>query len=198
MEKVGVVGFEVRYPNSPYLNTVWLVQELDNNKRVKVDLKSVNPKFWATNNHPGQHKVYRCNLYFCAEDPKIFADRIEEAVRHRDEVEGLLRKELYVDSMPTGGIPNNFSVESILQRTGLAGLANNPGFEESMKKIKRQVQLVEKKAVNAMVFQQCSKESQKNGADFLTLEADISKNIKIVKKALTSKNSARPTQGSFL
>ena len=43
---------------------------------------------------------------FCAEDPINFAQRVVDAFELRRKTEILLRYHLYVDCMPTDGIPN--------------------------------------------------------------------------------------------
>ncbi|KAG8459526.1 hypothetical protein KFE25_012861 [Diacronema lutheri] len=49
-------------------------------------------------------RLARIDLLFAAEDPFVFAKRVAAAHRARAEVDALLRRELYVDSMPTEGI----------------------------------------------------------------------------------------------
>ncbi|KAJ1636957.1 hypothetical protein T492DRAFT_353558 [Pavlovales sp. CCMP2436] len=49
-------------------------------------------------------RVPRVELLFAAEDPFVFAKRVAAAHRARAEADAFLRRELYVDSMPTDGI----------------------------------------------------------------------------------------------
>lgn len=48
----------------------------------------------------------RIRLMFCAEDPITFAQRVVDAFELRRKTEILLRYHLYVDCMPTDGVPN--------------------------------------------------------------------------------------------
>uniref|UniRef100_A0A6I8PKH9 Dynein axonemal heavy chain 1 n=1 Tax=Ornithorhynchus anatinus TaxID=9258 RepID=A0A6I8PKH9_ORNAN len=53
---------------------------------------------------PCQYWVPRIQLLFCAEDPRVFAQRVISASSLRDETEELLRYNLYVDCMPIVGL----------------------------------------------------------------------------------------------
>lgn len=53
---------------------------------------------------PNQYWVPRIQLQFLAEDPRIFADRIEDAFIERRKTETYLRYQFYVDSMPNEGV----------------------------------------------------------------------------------------------
>ena len=111
-KKVGVVGYETTSDE-----TIWFVQELDREGRVKINLKTqVKASTWPTENN--QHRVNRTSLFFASENPINFAQRLKEVVDHRNEVEGLLRKSLYVDCMPTSDVPTTFDLEEIMNRTG--------------------------------------------------------------------------------
>lgn len=44
--------------------------------------------------------IPRIRLMFCAEDPVVFADRVADAYRLRQQTEALIRYSLYVDCMP--------------------------------------------------------------------------------------------------
>ena len=52
-----------------------------------------------------QAHVPRIRLMFCAEDPYLFARHVAAVYTARRETEAILRYNLYVDSMPTDGIP---------------------------------------------------------------------------------------------
>lgn len=53
---------------------------------------------------PTQYWVPRIQLQFIAEDPRIFAQRVEKAFNDRKLTESHLRYELYIDLMPKDGV----------------------------------------------------------------------------------------------
>lgn len=55
----------------------------------------LNDQFW----------IPRLRLMFSAENPELFADRIQDAYMSRRNTEALLRYNLYVDCMPVEGLP---------------------------------------------------------------------------------------------
>jgi len=55
----------------------------------------LNDQFW----------IPRIRLMFCAENPELFADRVQDAYLSRRNTEALLRYNLYVDCMPIEGLP---------------------------------------------------------------------------------------------
>jgi len=134
-KKVGVVGYETTSDE-----TIWFVQELDREGRVKINLKTqVKASTWPTENN--QHRVNRTSLFFASENPINFAERLKEVVDHRNEVEGLLRKSLYVDCMPTSDVPTTFDLEEIMNRTGSDSvLASGLLSQKAINKIKKQVE----------------------------------------------------------
>lgn len=55
----------------------------------------LNDQFW----------IPRIRLMFSAENPELFADRVQDAYLSRRNTEALLRYNLYVDCMPIEGLP---------------------------------------------------------------------------------------------
>ncbi|GAB1605523.1 hypothetical protein Ahia01_000834400 [Argonauta hians] len=97
---VGVIGYK---PSTKE----YLVQEVNSEGRLiddegnlvvgyenSEDVTLVEDQYW----------IPRIYLMFRAEDPRIFAKRISEAVRQRKATEALLRYHLYVDCMPMDGV----------------------------------------------------------------------------------------------
>ncbi len=62
----------------------------------KIESKGKPVNFW----------IPRIRLMFCAEDPVTFAQRVHTAYELRRKTEILLRYHLYIDCMPTDGVPN--------------------------------------------------------------------------------------------
>lgn len=176
--KVGVVGFEVNNRDQ----TTWFVQEEDNQGRVKANLNKINSNKLSFPQNDTQHRIKRINLFFRAEDPVIFAKRLKEAIDHRNEVEGLLKKTLYVDCMPTHDIPITFNLEEILNRTGCEKIFLNPDFNQSLEKIKKQVNLVEQKAENNMIFSKIySQNLDPESKKFITMKSNVGDNLNVGK-----------------
>ena len=72
--------------------------------------------------------IPRIRLMFCAEDPVNFAERVFKAYELRRNTEILLRYHLYVDCMPTDGVPslNSETVERIIKwAKGIKSIQNN-------------------------------------------------------------------------
>lgn len=53
---------------------------------------------------PSQYWVPRIQLCFTAEDPRVFANRVEAAYNERKLVEAYLRYHFYIDAMPIEGV----------------------------------------------------------------------------------------------
>jgi dynein heavy chain len=53
---------------------------------------------------PTQFWIPRIRLMFVAEDPDIFAQRVQNAFNYRKSTESLLRYHLYIDCMPMEGV----------------------------------------------------------------------------------------------
>lgn len=52
----------------------------------------------------GRYWIPRIQLYFLAEDPRVFADRVAKAYHDRKRTEAELRSALFIDCMPIDGI----------------------------------------------------------------------------------------------
>ena len=65
-------------------------------KKPRIESKRKPVKFW----------IPRIRLMFCAEDPVTFSQRVFTAYELRRKTEILLRYHLYIDCMPTDGVPN--------------------------------------------------------------------------------------------
>ena len=59
-----------------------------------------------TQRKPVNFWLPRIRLLFCAEDPIVFSQRVHAAYALRRKTEILLRYHLYIDCMPTDGVPN--------------------------------------------------------------------------------------------
>lgn len=64
-----------------------------------------------------QYWVPRIQLLFCAEDPRVFTQRVVQANALRKNTEALLLYNLYIDCMPTEGrrVINEKSLSKIKQ-----------------------------------------------------------------------------------
>jgi dynein heavy chain len=92
-----------------YNTRMWLVQKLTADERVfdengkPVVNRGLRPD--GTRKPRGnQYWVPRLQLMFVAEDPRVFANRIESAHRERKRTENYLRYQFYVDAMPYEGV----------------------------------------------------------------------------------------------
>jgi hypothetical protein len=58
----------------------------------------------TVDSHHSLYWIPRIQLYFLAEDPRRFADRVAKAYHDRKRTEAELRSALFIDCMPTDGI----------------------------------------------------------------------------------------------
>ena len=99
---VGVIDYEKS-------TKFWLVQKLTPDERVLDDNnrpivnRGLRPD-GTRKLRPNQYWIPRIQLQFLAEDPRLFADRVEDAFIERKKTETYLRYQFYIDSMPNDGV----------------------------------------------------------------------------------------------
>lgn len=97
--------------------------------------------------------VYRLNLLFLSEDPRVFAQRVAHAHKERKESADLLRYHLYVDSMPIDDLPTldteqiNRVLETALSTPSLKSTASS-----STNIILNEINLSYVRAMNKIIF----------------------------------------------
>ncbi|KAF7658906.1 hypothetical protein LDENG_00006200 [Lucifuga dentata] len=99
--------------------------------------------------------VPRITLLFCAENPHAFAERIQFALRLRENTEALILYNLSVDCMPTwSGTP---SIDSHSFQCMKNYVTSTPGFrgkmlDESLKHLEKEVKLDYDRTMNRIIF----------------------------------------------
>ncbi len=73
-----------------------------------------------------QYWLPRIQLQFLAEDPRLFAKRVEYAHIERKKTENYLRYQFYVDAMPLDGVSQ---LEQVSLRRMFEWAKNNPGLK---------------------------------------------------------------------
>lgn len=103
------LSFSLEDPRSPQLVYKWCnigVLDYDEEKKLFLVQKSRDTQLQTPNKMTGpscQYWVPRLRLLFCAENPRVFAQRIVAANRLRKKTEALLLYNLYIDCMPGNG-----------------------------------------------------------------------------------------------
>lgn len=105
----------------------YLVGRVNNNGQPLVirDLEAMKEHAEKDGNY---YWVKRLYLLFDSEDPVKFANRFADADRRRRLVEALLRYHLYIDCMPTNGLPQ-LTRDSLNRMLHFA--VNSPGLRQT-------------------------------------------------------------------
>ncbi|KAK7819786.1 hypothetical protein U0070_012392 [Myodes glareolus] len=104
-----------------------------------------------------QYWVPRIQLLFCAEDPRVFTQRVVQANALRKNTEALLLYNLYVDCMPTEGqrVINEQSLSKIKQwALSTPGMRKGPQVLEHLSSLAREVSLDYERSMNKINFDQ--------------------------------------------
>jgi dynein heavy chain len=92
-----------------YNTKLWLIQKLTPEERVfdennkPVVNRGLRPD-GTRKMRSNQYWIPRIQLMFVAEDPRVFANRVEFAHNERKRTENYLRYQFYVDAMPYEGV----------------------------------------------------------------------------------------------
>uniref|UniRef100_A0A8I6GJB4 Dynein, axonemal, heavy chain 1 n=1 Tax=Rattus norvegicus TaxID=10116 RepID=A0A8I6GJB4_RAT len=104
-----------------------------------------------------QYWVPRIQLLFCAEDPRVFTQRVVQANALRKNTEALLLYNLYVDCMPTEGqrVINEQSLSKIKQwALSTPRMRKGPSVLEHLSSLAREVNLDYERSMNKINFDQ--------------------------------------------
>ncbi|XP_060766195.1 dynein axonemal heavy chain 1 [Neoarius graeffei] len=136
----------------------YLVQKVDQNGCVR-DSKGKPLLGRAQRNQgplqPNQYWIPRIRLQFCAEDPRIFAQRVQFACRARHNTEALLLYHLSVDCMPVyHGTPTlqPASLQNIKSFTLSTPGLQFPCLPQCMERLEKEVHLAYDFTMNRMTF----------------------------------------------
>lgn len=164
-------------PKSPKLNYKWCevgVLDYDEQKKLylvqKTDAKGLvrddegrpilNGGVTAEGRPPlliTQYWVPRIQLLFCAEDPRVFTQRVVQANALRKNTEALLLYNLYVDCMPCEGqrLINEQSLSKIKQwAMSTPRMRKGPTVLEHLSRLAREVCLDYERSMNKISFDQ--------------------------------------------
>ncbi|XP_073447685.1 dynein axonemal heavy chain 1 [Aquarana catesbeiana] len=147
-------------PRSPQLVYKWCnigVLDYDEEKKLFLVQKSRDTQLQTPNKMTGpscQYWVPRLRLLFCAENPRVFAQRIVAANRLRKKTEALLLYNLYIDCMPGNG--QKITAESLgrmKQRLlSTARLKQEDGVRHQLKLLEAEVGLDYERTMNKLIF----------------------------------------------
>ncbi|XP_074169160.1 dynein axonemal heavy chain 1 isoform X1 [Rhinolophus sinicus] len=104
-----------------------------------------------------QYWVPRIQLLFCAEDPRVFTQRVVQANALRKNTEALLLYNLYVDCMPCEGqrLLSEPSLSRIKQRAmSTPRMRKGPSVLEHLSNLSREVNLEYERSMNKINFDQ--------------------------------------------
>lgn len=105
---------------------------------------------------PNQFWIPRIQLQFLAEDPRVFANRIEAAYNERKKTEAYLRYQFYIDSMPNEGMIDldQVSFKRMLNLTENPGLKTLPekNKEDSVISLEKEINIDFKRTLNKIIF----------------------------------------------
>ncbi|XP_058416307.1 dynein axonemal heavy chain 1 isoform X1 [Diceros bicornis minor] len=153
--KVGVLDYDKE-------KQLYLVHKTDENGLVRDEMGKpiLNGGVTAEGRLPllvCQYWVPRIQLLFCAEDPRIFTQRVVQAHALRKNTEALLLYNLYVDCMPTEGqrLINEQSLNKIKQWTvSTPRMRKGPSVLEHLSSLSREVNLDYERSMNKVTFDQ--------------------------------------------
>eukprot|EP00794_Sanderia_malayensis_P012733 gene12733-14038_t len=117
----------------------------DASNKIKIEVRGKPVNFW----------IPRIRLMFCAEDPVTFSQRVHAAYELRQKTEILLRYHLYIDCMPTDGVPN--IAPEMLERItkwakGVKSLKSDSRLTDCIGSLSKQVQLDFMRTMNKITF----------------------------------------------
>ncbi|CAK6435519.1 unnamed protein product [Pipistrellus nathusii] len=141
---------------------LYLVHKTDENGLVRDEMGQpiVNGGVTAEGRPPlmsCQYWVPRIQLLFCAEDPRVFTQRVVEANALRKNTEALLLYNLYVDCMPSEGqqLLNEQSMSKIKQwAMSTPRMRKGPMVLEQLSSLAREVNLDYERSMNKINFDQ--------------------------------------------
>ncbi|XP_036367019.1 dynein heavy chain 1, axonemal-like isoform X1 [Octopus sinensis] len=150
-KKVGVLGYKAETKE-------YFVQEvnsegrlIDDDGNLVVGITDPENVILAEN----QSWTPRIYLMFCAEDPRVFAKRIAEAVKQRKTTEALLRYHLYVDCMPMDGV-GELDQASLKRMTEWAkntsGIYKDKNLEDHVQLLEKEVNIDFCRTMNKIIF----------------------------------------------
>ncbi|CAF4290444.1 unnamed protein product, partial [Rotaria sp. Silwood2] len=117
----------------------------------------------------GRYWVPRVQLYFLAEDPRIFADRVAKAYRDRKRTEAELRSALFIDCMPVDGIGklDDERIKRMIELTKTSAISKTVK-DEYVTPIVEEVNLDYARTMNSMIFEEVTQSDPVSFA-FITL-----------------------------
>ncbi|ERE91881.1 dynein heavy chain 1, axonemal-like protein [Cricetulus griseus] len=141
---------------------LYLVQKTDDRGLVRdeMGMPIVNGGVTPNGRPPllvSQYWVPRIQLLFCAEDPRVFTQRVVQANALRKNTEALLMYNLYVDCMPTEGrrVINEESLSKIKQwALSTPRMRKGPQVLEHLSSLAREVSLDYERSMNKINFDQ--------------------------------------------
>ncbi|XP_053075250.1 dynein axonemal heavy chain 1 isoform X4 [Acinonyx jubatus] len=141
---------------------LYLVHKTDENGLVRDETGKpiLNGGVTAEGRHPllaCQYWVPRIQLLFCAEDPRVFTQRVVQANALRKNTEALLLYNLYVDCMPSEGhqLINEQSLSKIKQwAMSTPRMRKGPSVLEHLSNLSREVNLDYERSMNKINFDQ--------------------------------------------
>nr|XP_001915928.3 dynein heavy chain 1, axonemal isoform X2 [Equus caballus] len=153
--KVGVLDYDKE-------KQLYLVHKTDENGLVRDEMGKpiLNGGVTAEGRLPllvCQYWVPRIQLLFCAEDPRVFTQRVVQANALRKNTEALLLYNLYVDCMPSEGqrLLNEQSLNKIKQWTmSTPRMRKGPLVLEHLSSLSREVNLDYERSMNKINFDQ--------------------------------------------
>ncbi|XP_053785531.1 dynein axonemal heavy chain 1 isoform X3 [Desmodus rotundus] len=139
---------------------LYLVHKTDKNGLVRDDMGKpiLNGGVTAEGRPPlliCQYWVPRIQLLFCAEDPRVFTQRVVQANALRKNTEALLLYNLYVDCMPSEGqrLLNEQSLSRIKQwALSTPRMRKGPSVLEQLSTLSREVNLDYERSMNKINF----------------------------------------------
>ncbi|CAF1941259.1 unnamed protein product [Rotaria magnacalcarata] len=103
----------------------------------------------------GRYWIPRIQLYFLAEDPRVFADRVTKAYHDRKRTEAELRSALFIDCMPIDGIGklDDERIKRMIELTKTSAISKTIK-DEYVTPIVEEVNLDYARTMNSMIFEE--------------------------------------------
>ncbi|CAF4566002.1 unnamed protein product [Rotaria socialis] len=117
----------------------------------------------------GRYWIPRIQLYFLAEDPRVFADRVTKAYHGRKRTEAELRSALFIDCMPIDGIGklDDERIKRMIELTKTSAISKTIK-DEYVTPIVEEVNLDYARTMNSMIFEEVTQSDPISFA-FITL-----------------------------